>query len=106
MYTYLIGFVDEVRPNVRTDKKTGEVFRSVDLTVTFEAHDNENYLVKSTETIQFPFEKFDLFKTYKSKFIAIPYRFLNTKNGAYMFPDENLSAEIFENNPFFPKTKK
>lgn len=106
MYTYLIGFVDEVRPVVRNDKKTGEIFRSVDFTLTFESHDYEGYLVKSTESIQMPYENLEKLKTYKGKYVAVPYRFINTKNGAYMFPDENLSVELFETNPFMQKSKK
>ena len=86
MYTYLLGLCDEVRPISRIDKKTGEVASSIDVTITFESRDQHGYLVKG-------------------KYIAVPYRFLNTRNGAYMFPDETLSFQVFNENPFLKETK-
>ena len=106
MITYLVGFVDEVRPNIRTDKKTGEVFQSTEVTVTFEAKDKGDYLVKSTETISFPFSDFEKYLKMKNQYIAVPYRFMNTKNGSYMFPDENLTAVTFSENPLILKGAK
>ena len=99
MYTYLLGLCDEVRPISRIDKKTGEVSSSIDVTITFESRDQHGYLVKSTETINYDF-------SLKPKFDSVPYRFLNTRNGAYMFPDESLSFQVFNENPFLKETSK
>ena len=87
MYTYLLGFCDEVRPISRIDKKTGEVASSID------------------ETINYDFSLKPKFDSVKGKYIAVPYRFLNTRNGAYMFPDETLSFQVFNENPFLKETK-
>ena len=105
MYTYLLGLCDEVRPISRIDKKTGEVASSIDVTITFESRDQHGYLVKSTETINYDFSFKSKFDSFKGKYIAVPYRFLNTRNGAYMFPDETLSFQVFNENPFLKETK-
>ena len=106
MYTYLLGFCDEVRPISRIDKKTGEVASSIDVTITFESRDQHGYLVKSTETINYDFSLKPKFDSVKGKYLAVPYRFLNTRNGAYMFPDETLSFQVFNENPFLKETSK
>lgn len=106
MYTYLVGFCDEVRPLSRVDKKTGEVFSSIDVTVTFESQDLQGYLIKSTETINYDFSMKSKLDSIKGKYIAIPYRFLNTRTGAYMFPDDNLDFQVFLSNPFANEKSK
>ena len=106
MYTYLLGLCDEGRPISRIDKKTGEVASSIDVTITFESRDQHGYLVKSTETINYDFSLKPKFDSVKGKYIAVPYRFLNTRNGAYMFPDESLSFQVFNENPFLKETTK
>lgn len=106
MYTYLIGKVDEVRPLSRIDKKSGEVLNSIDVTITFEGRDNQGYLIKSTETINYDFSFKSKFDAVKGKFIGVPYRYLNTRTGSYMFPDDNLNFEVFETSPFISKVKK
>lgn len=100
MYTYLIGFCDEVRPLSRVDKKTGEVINSIDVTITFESKDQHGYLIKSTETISFDHTLKSKFDFVKGQYIAIPYRFINTRTGAYMFPDDSLDFQVFKENPF------
>ena len=99
MYTYLLGFCDEVRPISRIDKKTGEVASSIDVTITFESRDQHGYLINYDFSLK---PKFD---SVKGKYIAVPYRFLNTRNGSYMFPDESLSFQVFNENPFLKETK-
>lgn len=103
MYTYLIGYCDEVRPLTRFDKKSGETISTIDVTVTFESNDQDGYLIKSTETISFDAKLKPKFDSVKGKFIAIPYRFLNTRTGAYMFPDDSLDFQVFSKNPFISK---
>ncbi|MSN95986.1 hypothetical protein F1B92_02045 [Campylobacter sp. FMV-PI01] len=100
MYTYLIGFCDEVRPLSRVDKKTGEVLMSIDVTVTFESRDQQGYLIKATETINFDHTLKSKFDSVKGQYIGIPYRFIVTKMGNYMFPDDTLDFQIFKENPF------
>jgi hypothetical protein len=100
MTTFFVGQVDEVRPTSRKDKNTGQVQMSTTLTATFETVDNEGYLNKSTENIQFPIDLLGSLQSTKGKYIAIPYMYLTTAKGNYLFPDDNLKFSIFDKNPF------
>lgn len=106
MYTYLIGFCDEVRPLSRVDKKTGEVLMSIDVTITFESRDQQGYLIKSTETVNFDHTLKPKFDAVKGQYIGIPYRFITTKMGNYMFPDDSLDFQVFKENPFLKEPVK
>lgn len=100
MTSFFVGQVDEVRPVSRKDKTSGQVNMSSQLTATFEVTDSEGYLVKSTEDISFPIDLLAKLQAVKGKHIAIPYKTINTKNGTYTFPDENLNFSTFDKNPF------
>ena len=100
MTSFFVGQVDEVRPISRKDKTSGVVAMSTQLTATFEVIDTEGYKVKSTEDITFPIDLLGSLQAVKGKFIAIPYKTINTKNGTYTFPDDNLNFSTFERNPF------
>jgi len=99
MTTFFIAKVDEVRPLSRKDKTTGNVVSLAQLTATFQAKDSEGYLVKSSENITFSVDLYTKLQTTKGKFIAIPYATINTKNGTYTFPDDNLDFLVFDKNP-------
>ena len=99
MTSFFIGKVDEVRPVSRKDKTTGQVSMSAQLTATFESRDNEGYKVKSTENISFPIDLLSGLQQAKDKYIVIPYTTINTKNGTYTFPDDNLEFQVFDKNP-------
>ena len=103
MTSFFVGQVDEVRPVSRKDKTTGQVNMSAQLTATFEVTDSENYLVKSTEDISFPIDLLASLQAVKGKYIAIPYKTINTKNGTYTFPDEALNFATFDKNPLMDK---
>ena len=49
MITYLIGLVDEVRPVKNTNRQTGEITQTLEVTVTYSSHDLDGYKV-----FQFP----------------------------------------------------
>jgi len=99
MTTFFVGQVDEVRPTSRKDKTTGQVQMNATLTATFQTQDNEGYLNKSTENISFPIDLLGGLQSAKGKYIVIPYTTINTKNGTYTFPDDNLSFQTFDKNP-------
>lgn len=99
MTTFFIAQVDEVRPLNRKDKTTGQVKSLTQLTATFQAQDNEGYLVKSSENITFSIDLLSKLQTTKGKFIVVPYATINTKNGTYTFPDDNLDFIVFDKNP-------
>ena len=100
MTSFFVGKVDEVRPISRKDKTSGQLTMSTQLTATFEVTDNDGYLVKSTEDISFSIDLLGGLQAVKGKFIAIPYKTINTKNGTYTFPDDNLNFLTFDKNPF------
>jgi len=99
MTTFLIAQVDEVRPLSRKDKTTGQINSLSQVTATFQAKDSEGYLVKSSENITFPIDLLSKLQSTKGKFIAIPYATINTKNGTFTFPDDNLDFQVFDKNP-------
>lgn len=105
MTTFFIGQVDEVKPTSRKDKTTGQVTMSALLTATFETHDNEGYLNKSTENISFPIDQLGALQSAKGKYIVIPYTTINTKSGTFTFPDDSLSFSIMDSNPLAEKKK-
>lgn len=100
MTTFFVGQVDEVRPTSRKDKTTGQVQMSATLTATFETMDNEGYLNKSTENISFPIDLLGSLQSTKGKYIAIPYMYISTKSGNYLFPDDGLKFSVFDKHPF------
>lgn len=63
MITYLIGLVDEVRPVKNTNRQTGEITQTLEVTVTYSSHDLEGYKVKDTEIFTFAY--------YRSRKMAI-----------------------------------
>ena len=99
MTSFFIGLVDEVRPMSRKDKTTGQVSMSTQLTATFEVVDSEGYKVKSTEDISFSIDLLGSLQAIKGKYISIPYKTINTKNGTYTFPDDALNFATFDKNP-------
>jgi hypothetical protein len=105
MHTLLIGQIVGVRPITRKDKSTGEVIQSVDVSIQTNLVDNDGYDLPNIETINFPYSMVAKFQTYKGKFVGIPYRFMPTKNGNYLFVDESISFIPFESNPLDIKKK-
>jgi len=99
MTTFLIGQIRGVKQQERkkTDGTT-QVFTLVN--VFLELYDKEGFPVTVSENVQFPLEEFVNLMQQKGKYIAIPYTSLNTKNGTYIFPNNDLQYFIFEKNPF------
>ena len=106
MHTFLVGQILEVRPVTKTNKSTGEVTSTIDVTVQSVLKDKNNYNVYSSQTIQYSFELKPKFDLLKGKFIAIAYRYLSTSKGIYFFADDDMNFIVFDENPFADKPKK
>ncbi|OCL96786.1 hypothetical protein [Arcobacter porcinus] len=103
---FLIGQIKGAKATSRTDKATGVQIHSTDVIVQFEDYDKNGDLVLDTDTISFKIEDLEQFKLNRQKYISIPYIFLNTKNGSYMFPDENMKYQIYDTYPLLNKNDK
>ncbi len=102
----LIGQIKGAKVVTRTDKTTKQVTASCEVIVQYEDFDKDGELVLDTDTIQFPVDELDKFKSNLNKFAVIPYLFLNTPKGTYLFPDENMHYHIYNTNPLVvPETK-
>ncbi len=99
MTTFFMGQVDEVRPTSRKNKDTGQITKYATVTATLETQNNEGYLIKATEDVQFSIDLLGSLQAIKGKFIAIPYAFISTPKGSYLFPDDNLKFTVFDKNP-------
>lgn len=106
MHTFLIGQIMEIRPITRTNKGTGEVISTIDVTVQSTLKDKDNYNVFSTETISYSYEMKPKFDAIKGKYIAMPYKYSSYKDQSFFFADTSLNFVVFDENPFLEKTKK
>lgn len=95
----LIGQIKGAKVVTRKDKVTQQTIANCEVIVQYEDHDKDGELVLDTDTIQFPVDELDNFKSSLNKFVVIPYIFLATKNGTYMFPDESMNYHIYDTNP-------
>ena len=99
MTTHFIGQILEVKPYTRTDKKTKKEEEQTQVTVMFDGYDEGGYRVPSIETITVAEHWFDDLRINKGKFVAIAYRTINTQNGTYTFPDQDIAPLFLEKNP-------
>ena len=105
MHTFLIGQILEVRPISRTNKSTGELISTIDVTIQSILQDKDNFNVINTEVVSYPFNMRPKFDAIKGKYIAIPYKYSSYKDSSYFFPDANLNFVIFDSDPFLEKAK-
>jgi hypothetical protein len=100
MTTFFIGQIDEVRPRNRKNKETGQIYSFGELTVTYQAKDNEGYLDKKTEKIQIDDTQIGKFVANKNKFVAVPYTYTVGKDKSWFYADlSNHDAKFFDSNP-------
>lgn len=105
MITYLIGLVDEVRPVKNTNRQTGEITQTLEVTVTYSSHDLEGYKVKDTEILRLPITEREKWQAFKDKFVGIPYRFISAgQRGNFLIVAEDIQVEIFDKSPFAAST--
>ena len=105
MITYLIGLVDEVRPVKNTNRQTGEITQTLEVTVTYSSHDLEGYKVKDTEILRLPITDREKWQSYKDKFVGIPYRFISAgQRGNFLIVADDIQIEIFDKSPFAVST--
>lgn len=106
MHTFLIGQILEVRPISRTNKSTGELISTIDVTIQSLLQDKDNFNVINTEVVSYPFDMRPKFDAIKGKYIAIPYKYSSYKDSSYFFPDANLNFVVFDSDPFAQKAKE
>ena len=105
MITYLIGLVDEVRPVKNTNRQTGEITQTLEVTVTYSSHDLEGYKVKDTEILRLPITDREKWQGFKDRFVGIPYRFISAGQcGNFLIVAEDIQVEIFDKSPFAAPT--
>lgn len=102
----LIGQIKGAKVVTRKDKVTQQTIANTEVIVQYEDFDKDGELVLDTDTIQFPVDELDKFKANLNKFVVVPYIFLVTPKGSYMFPDENMNYHIYDTNPLVPNTNK
>lgn len=102
----LIGQVKGAKVVTRKDKQTQQVIGNCEVIVQYEDYDKNGELVLDTDTIQFDVNELDNFKANINKFIVVPYIFLVTKGGTYMFPDDNMNYHFYDTNPLIVKESK
>lgn len=103
---FAIGQIKGAKAVSRTDKTTGVQTHTTEVIVQLEDYDKNGDLILDTDNISFPISELPKFKENLQKFIAVPYIFLNTKNGSYMFPDDGMQYHIYDYNPLVPPTKQ
>lgn len=101
MITYLIGLVDEVRPVKNTNRQTGEITQTLEVTVTYSSHDLDGYKVKDTEILRLPITDREKWHGFKDKFVGIPYRFISAgQRGNFLIFADDIQIETFDKSPF------
>ncbi len=98
-------YIGKILVAKRTDRKQkdGSTGYYTQITAQFETIDAQGEKEISMENVQLPVNDLDLLKQSVDKYIAIPYTTINTKNGTYTFPDENLLYRLYDNNPLEEK---
>ncbi|PLY06612.1 MAG: hypothetical protein C0625_08440 [Arcobacter sp.] len=102
----LIGQIKGAKVVTRKDKQTQQTLANTEVIVQYEDYDKNGELVLDTDTVQFPATDVDIFKAHVNKFIVVPYIFLATKGGTYMFPDDNMNYHFYDTNPLLIKDSK
>lgn len=99
MNLFFIGKIDEVKVISRVNKTDGRVNTYANVLATNEGIDKDGYLIKATENFSLDVADFGKLQLAKGKFIAYPHKLMNTKNGTYCFPSDELGYLIFDKNP-------
>ncbi len=102
----LIGQIKGAKVVTRTDKSTKQTTANCEVIIQYEDFDKDGELVLDTDTVQFDVNELDNFKSNLNKFVVIPYLFLATKSGTYLFPDDNMHYHIFDTNPLLNNNSK
>lgn len=99
----LIGQVMGAKPVSRKDKTTGLNQVTTEVTVQYLDYDINGELVMDIDVVSYPAKSLEEFKANVTKFVAIPYLYLNTPKGTYLFPDEMMSYHFYDTNPLIQK---
>lgn len=99
MTTFFIGKILEIKYAEREDKATKKAIHSTQVVVMNDTWDEEGYYTPSIENIQLAEHQYDSLKDSIGKYIAVPYMFLSTKNGSYLFPNDAIAPIVMDKNP-------
>lgn len=96
---YAIGKVRQAKERSFTNRSTGEIRSSCEVTLEFSVTDKNGEIVLDMEHISFPISELQNFKSKMNSYVAIPYRFIVTKDRSMIFPDEDLPTIFFAQDP-------
>ncbi len=104
MTTMYIGTI-RVAKRAERKQKDGTMAYFSQVSAQFETIDVNGEKEISMENVQLPITELELLKSSVNKFISIPYTTINTKNGTYTFPDDNLLFRIYDTDPLSQTSK-
>lgn len=99
----LIGQIMGAKAVSRKDKTTGLNQVTTEVTVQYHDYDVNGELVMDIDVVSYPAKSLDELKLNVGKFIVIPYLYLNTPKGTYLFPDEMMAYHFYDTNPLIQK---
>ena len=103
----LIGQIKGAKAVTRKNKSTGVESSECEVIIQIEDYDKNGELVLDTDTVQFQLSELANFKANINKFIAVPYLFISSPKGTYLFPDDSMNFQIYDSNPLvINNTKK
>lgn len=99
MNTLFIGQIKGAKAGSRKDKATQQMSHHCEVIVQYEDYDKNGELVLDTQTIQLDVSEVQKMKDNVQKFISIPFRFISTPKGNYIFQDEDMTYTLFDKSP-------
>lgn len=99
MLTFYTGQVMASRHVSQKKKGTNIVTTFTEVNVMFSGFDLNGEAVMQMDAIRLGEEYNDFFKSKIGKYVSIPYVFLQTPNGSYMFPSDDMEPVFHDKNP-------
>lgn len=95
----VIGQIKGAKVVTRKNKTTGIEVSTTEVIIQVEDYDKNGELVLDTDTISFPISDLNKFKENVNKFISVPYLFISTPKGSWLFPNEEMIYTIYDKHP-------
>ena len=99
MFTFYTGQIMASRHVEQKKKGSNTVTTFTEVNVMFSGFDNNGETVMQMDAIRLGEEYNDLFKANIGKYVSIPFVYIQTPNGNYMFPVEDMAPVIHDTNP-------
>ncbi|MGP1450600.1 MAG: hypothetical protein ACTTJS_05695 [Wolinella sp.] len=103
---YAIGKVRQAKERSFTNRTTGEIRVSCEVTLEFNVIDKNGESVLDMEHINFNINELAKFRTHINQFVAVPYRYISTKDRSMLFPDDDLPTIFFNHDPLSENSQK